>query len=181
LKLSHEEPGAWFLTVGTNTSCFALASSMEEVRTKPWPRSFPLISTYLSVSKCAFPLIVADPSQAEFTGTLNTKETDYSEVSPPEQHCTCRGVKPSCNCKVLQHLMSAVLTTGSRIAGSLSYMYRHRRAALVNAGSNYYIFTSKHSCQKCNVDHWAVTIYSPLNFDCRKQEINPNEKLIIHF
>lgn len=30
------------------------------------------------------------------------------------------------------------------------------------------------------MDHWAVTIYSPLNFDCRNQEINPNEKLIIH-
>lgn len=76
--------------------------------------------------------------------------------------------------------MSAVLTKGTRIAGNLSYTYRHRRTALVNSGSNYYIFTNKHSCQKCNVDHWAVTIHSPLNFDCRKQEINPNEKLIIH-
>lgn len=26
-----------------------------------------------------------------------------------------------------------------------------------------------------------TTIHSPLNFDCRKQEINPNERLIIHF
>lgn len=76
--------------------------------------------------------------------------------------------------------MSAALTKGSHVAGNLSYTYRHRRAALVNSGSNYYIFTNKHSCQKCNVDHWAVTIHSPLNFDCRKQEINPNEKLIIH-
>lgn len=30
------------------------------------------------------------------------------------------------------------------------------------------------------MDHWAVTIHSPLNFDC-KTRINPNENLIIDF
>lgn len=144
--------------------------------------SFNLYLFNLSISKRVFPLIVADPSPAEFTGIAKTKETNYSEVSPPDQRCISKGIKnPTVSATVLQCLMNAVLAKGSHIRENLSYTYRHTRAALVNSGSNYYIFTNEHSCQKCIVDHWAVTIHSLLNSDCRKQEINPNEKLIILF
>lgn len=119
---------------------------------------------HLSSSSCAFPLTVADPNQAEFSGAPNTREADYSQVCAPDQHRASRELKPSHS---PQDTGTAKLTKGSRITGNLSYTYGHRRAAPGNSGSNYYIFTNKHNCQKGDMDHWAGTIHSPLNFDCK--------------
>lgn len=125
----------------------------------------PFISAYLtSPSPPVCPLFVADPAQAEFSGALNTREANCSEDGAPEQHLSPPRTETQPQCPRSRDCCANKGITHHR---TLCCTCRHRKAAPVNSGNNHYIFTNKHSCQKCDMDHWAVTTHSRLNFDCK--------------
>lgn len=120
------------------------------------------------------PLIVADTNQAEFSGAPNTREANYTEVSAPDQRWGCQELKPSHS---LQHPGTAVLTKGSHITGNLSYTEEQLQLILVAITTYLLINITVRNVMRIT-GQWQYTV--PLIL-IAKQEINPNEKLIIDF